>query len=115
MDVREALYTTRAMRRVTDEPIPADVQQRILDAAIRAPSGGNMQNWRFVLVVGLALAGPDSLPLSSHQAFDLTLVAALGGGGVGLALSGDPAAGLLLIAIGGLQLALTGLTRWTRA
>ena len=68
-----------------------------------------------VLVVGLALAGPDSLPLSSHQAFDLTLVAALGGGGVGLALSGDPAAGLLLTAIGGLQLALTGLTRWTRA
>ena len=50
MDVREALYTTRAMRRVTDEPIPADVQQRILDAAIRAPSGGNMQNWRFLLV-----------------------------------------------------------------
>ena len=50
MDVYEALYTTRAMRRVTDEPIPADVQQRILDAAIRAPSGGNMQNWRFLLV-----------------------------------------------------------------
>jgi nitroreductase len=38
------------MRRVTSEPIPAEVQQRILDAAIRAPSGGNMQNWRFLLV-----------------------------------------------------------------
>jgi nitroreductase len=50
MDLREALYTTRAMRRVTTEPIPAEVQQRILDAAIRAPSGGNTQNWRFLLV-----------------------------------------------------------------
>jgi hypothetical protein len=50
MDLREALYTTRAMRRVTTEPIPSDVQQRILDAAVRAPSGGNAQNWRFLLV-----------------------------------------------------------------
>ena len=50
MDLREALYTTRAMRRVTDQPIPKDVQARILDAAVRAPSGGNTQNWRFLLV-----------------------------------------------------------------
>jgi nitroreductase len=49
-DVREVLYTTRAMRRVRPDPIPSDVQQRILDAAIRAPSGGNMQAWRFLLV-----------------------------------------------------------------
>jgi nitroreductase len=50
MDVYEALYTTRAMRRVEPDPIPAEVQARILDAAIRAPSGGNAQNWRFLLV-----------------------------------------------------------------
>jgi nitroreductase len=50
MDVREALYTTRAMRRVRQDPIPEDVQARILDAAIRAPSGGNSQNWRFLLI-----------------------------------------------------------------
>jgi nitroreductase len=50
MDVYEALYTTRAMRRVRPDPIPEDVQARILDAAIRAPSGGNQQNWHFVLV-----------------------------------------------------------------
>ena len=28
----------------------SELQQRILDAAIRAPSGGNAQNWRFLLV-----------------------------------------------------------------
>jgi nitroreductase len=50
MDVYEALYTTRAMRRVRPDPIPEDVQARILDAAIRAPTGGNAQNWRFLLV-----------------------------------------------------------------
>ena len=50
MDLHEALYTTRAMRRVRPDPVPADVQARILDAAIRAPSGGNQQNWRFLLV-----------------------------------------------------------------
>ena len=50
MDVREALYTTRAMRRVRPDPIPHEIQARILDAAIRAPSGGNAQPWRFVLV-----------------------------------------------------------------
>ena len=50
MDIREALYTTRAMRRVTPDPIPEDVQMRILDATIRAPSGGNSQQWRFMLV-----------------------------------------------------------------
>jgi nitroreductase len=50
MDIYEALYTTRAMRRMKPDPIPLDVQQRMLDAAIRAPSGGNMQGWRFMLV-----------------------------------------------------------------
>lgn len=50
MDVREALYTTRAMRRVRPDPIPEPVQARIMDAAIRAPSGGNTQGWRFLLV-----------------------------------------------------------------
>ncbi|GAA1951985.1 nitroreductase family protein [Catenulispora subtropica] len=50
MDIYEALYTTRAMRRVKPDPIPDTVQAQILDAAIRAPSGGNTQNWRFLLL-----------------------------------------------------------------
>ncbi len=50
MDLHEALYSTRAMRRVSDRPIPEAAQARILDAAVRAPSGGNSQQWRFMLV-----------------------------------------------------------------
>ena len=67
------------------------------------------------VLVGLALAGPDSLPLAAHQAFDLMLVAALAGGGLGLGLAGDPAGGLVLVTVGALQLTLVTLTRWARA
>lgn len=48
MDIHEALYTTRAMRRLKPDPIPHDVQARILDAAIRAPHIG--EQWRFLLI-----------------------------------------------------------------
>jgi nitroreductase len=50
MDVYEALYTTRMMRRMKPDPIPMESQCRILDAAIRAPNGGNTQRWHFVVV-----------------------------------------------------------------
>ena len=48
MDIYEALYTTRSMRRLKPDPIPYDVQACILDAAIRAPNID--QGWRFLLV-----------------------------------------------------------------
>jgi len=48
MDLYEALYTTRAMRRLKPDPIPYEVQARILDEAIRAPN--IEQGWRFLLV-----------------------------------------------------------------
>lgn len=50
MDLTEALYTTRAMRRVKPDPIDDDIVARILDSAIRAPSGSNAQNWRMIVV-----------------------------------------------------------------
>lgn len=50
MQLTEALYTTRAMRRVSPDPVPTNVIAKILDAAIRAPSGSNAQNWRMLVV-----------------------------------------------------------------
>ncbi|MEV5176767.1 nitroreductase family protein [Streptomyces flaveolus] len=50
MDVYEALYTTRMMRRLNPDPVPLESQARILDAAIRAPNGGNTQRWHFLAV-----------------------------------------------------------------
>jgi hypothetical protein len=67
------------------------------------------------LLVGMALAGPDALPVSAHQSFDLMLVAALVGVGLGLAGSGELAGGLVLAVVGALQLTLVSLTRWVRA
>jgi nitroreductase len=46
----EAIYTTRALRRLKPDPIPDDVLFQVFDAAIRAPSGGNAQDWRFVII-----------------------------------------------------------------
>ena len=50
MELNEALYTTRAMRRVKPDPIPDSIVAAVMDAAIRAPSPGNTQQWRFVTV-----------------------------------------------------------------
>jgi nitroreductase len=57
MELSEALYTTRAMRRVKPDPVPPDVRAAILDAAVRAPSGGNSQNWRFLIVTDQEVRG----------------------------------------------------------
>lgn len=46
----DAIYTARALRRLKPDPVPEDLITRVLDAAIRGPSGGNAQNWGFVVV-----------------------------------------------------------------
>lgn len=50
MDLHEAIYTTRAMRRMKPDPIPEDALRRVFDAAARAPSSGNAQRYRFLTV-----------------------------------------------------------------
>lgn len=55
----ESLYqlmsTQRAIRRLRSDPIPAAVLRRIMQAAAWAPSGGNQQPWRMVMVHDRAL------------------------------------------------------------
>ena len=46
----EAIYSARSIRRLKPDPVPKELITRILDAAIRAPSGGNAQSWAFVVV-----------------------------------------------------------------
>lgn len=46
----DAIYSARALRRLKPDPVPDDIIARVLDAAIRAPSAGNAQNWAFVVV-----------------------------------------------------------------
>lgn len=51
----EAIYSTRALRRIKPDPVPDEVLFQLFDAAIRAPSGGNAQDWRFVVITEPAL------------------------------------------------------------
>ncbi|GAB2832626.1 nitroreductase family protein [Actinocorallia aurea] len=55
MELLKALRGTPAIRDFTDEPVPDDVLYRILDSARFAPSGGNNQGWRVVVVKDPAL------------------------------------------------------------
>lgn len=50
IDVYEAMRTLRAVRRLRPDPIPDDVLERVLEAATWAPTGGNQQPWRIVLM-----------------------------------------------------------------
>ncbi len=50
MHLIEAMSTLRAVRRLKPDPIPDDVLDRVLQAAAWAPTGGNAQPWRIVLV-----------------------------------------------------------------
>jgi nitroreductase len=49
-DVFEIIKTTRSMRRLKPDPVPNQLIQKILEAGVCAPSGGNMQRWRFLVV-----------------------------------------------------------------
>ena len=50
MDLYDALLTTRAMRRFTDEPVTDEQVWACLRAAVQAPSGGNIQPYQFLVV-----------------------------------------------------------------
>jgi nitroreductase len=46
----EAIYSARSIRRLKPDPVPEELITAVLDAAIRAPSGGNAQSWAFIVV-----------------------------------------------------------------
>ncbi len=50
MDVFEAMETCRAIRLLKPDPVPAELIDKLLWAATRAPSPGNSQGWDFVVV-----------------------------------------------------------------
>lgn len=46
----EAMYTQRALRYLQPSPVPRDLVRKVIDAGIRAPNGGNSQQWGFVVI-----------------------------------------------------------------
>lgn len=50
MDVLEAMETCRSIRRFKPDPVPDELLERLVYYATRAPSAGNTQLWRFMIV-----------------------------------------------------------------
>ncbi|KZM34286.1 nitroreductase family protein [Oerskovia enterophila] len=55
LSILRALHTTPARRYLSADPVPDDVLDAILDAAIRGPSGGNRQQWAWIVVTDPAV------------------------------------------------------------
>ncbi|WP_426390485.1 nitroreductase [Variovorax sp. R-27] len=56
MNVQDAIATRRSVRDFLDTPVPGDVIRRVVEQALRAPSGGNLQPWHLHVVGGEKLA-----------------------------------------------------------
>ena len=50
MELFEALFTRRSVRDYTDRPVSEETVEKLLRAAMAAPSAGNQQPWRFIVV-----------------------------------------------------------------
>ena len=50
MNTLEAINARRSIRKYLDKPVEFEKLTTILDAASRAPSAGNLQDWKFILV-----------------------------------------------------------------
>jgi len=50
LDFFEVVHTQRSIRKFRPDPVPDEALWQMIDAAIRAPSGGNTQPWAFLVV-----------------------------------------------------------------
>jgi nitroreductase len=50
MPLAEAMATQRAIRRLKPDPVDDALLRRLLELALKAPTGSNAQNWEFVVV-----------------------------------------------------------------
>lgn len=53
--VENAVITRRSVRNFKDKPVPESLIQRVLEAGRFAPSAGNCQSWKFIVITNKAL------------------------------------------------------------
>lgn len=56
MDVYEAVQSRQSIRAFSDPPVSRNILDRVLTAAVRTPSGGNLQPWHIYVLSGDRLA-----------------------------------------------------------
>jgi len=67
MDLKEAIYSRRATRAFTADPIDNKTLRALIDAAIQAPSAVNAQPWAFCVVRDKALLANISQLSKAHM------------------------------------------------
>jgi nitroreductase len=60
MDTLEAIHTRRSVRAYQDKPVPEELINKLLAAAMAAPSARNQQPWEFVVITDKSIL--NSLP-----------------------------------------------------
>jgi nitroreductase len=50
MDVYEAIKGRRSVRAFKSDDVPPEIVEKLIDAAVQAPSAGNTQPWEFIIV-----------------------------------------------------------------
>jgi nitroreductase len=50
MPLEEAMETQRAIRRLRTDPVDDELVKRLIQLALKAPTGSNAQNWEFIVV-----------------------------------------------------------------
>ena len=67
MDVREAIYSRRAVREYTNAAVDEKTLRDLIDAAIQAPSAVNAQSWLFCVVRDKSLLAVISQELKAYR------------------------------------------------
>ena len=49
----EAIYSQRAIRYFKPDPVPEELIHKLIEAGTKAPSGGNRQGWKFLVITDL--------------------------------------------------------------
>jgi len=50
MELDACIKGRRSIRRYEEKPVPKEIIEKLLNAGISAPSGMNLQPWRFVVI-----------------------------------------------------------------
>jgi nitroreductase len=69
MPLEEAMLTQRAVRRLKPDPVDDALLRRLLELALKAPTGSNAQNWEFIVVRDRAVKA--KLGVINRSAFNL--------------------------------------------
>src|SRR4026207_1724617 len=52
MDVFEAIHHRHSQKKVRPDPVPRELIEKLLDAAVQAPNHYKVRPWRFVVLTG---------------------------------------------------------------